>query len=149
LDILTRAALDAAAFALVVIPEHALTIPRLLRLVLPGLIAAYLLGSTGAQAHAILVSSIPAAGGTAQPGAAVLEFHFNSRIDHVRSRLTLVWPDHRETVLKLDAGTDDEVLASHVDLVPGAFALRWQVLAVDGHITRGEVAFSVAPEKGR
>ena len=96
-----------------------------------------------------MVSSVPAAGSTAQPGAAVLEFHFNSRIDHARSRLTLVWPDRRETVLKLDAGTDDEVLASHSELVPGAFTLRWQVLAVDGHITRGELAFSVAPAKGR
>lgn len=132
----------------VVIPEHALTIPRLSRLVLPGLIAVFLLPVV-AQAHAILVSSVPAAGGTTQPGAAVLEFHFNSRIDHDRSRLTLVWPDHRETVLKLDAGTDDEVLASHAELVPGAFTLRWQVLAVDGHITRGELAFSVAPAKGR
>jgi methionine-rich copper-binding protein CopC len=126
----------------VLIPEHALTIPRPLRLVLPGLIAACLLPGM-ARAHAILVSSIPPAGGTAQPGEAVLEFHFNSRIDHDRSRLTLVWPDHRETVLTLDANTDDEVLASHADLIPGAFALRWQVLAVDGHITRGEVAFSV------
>src|ERR1700712_5640891 len=132
----------------VLIPEHALTIPRLLRLVLPGLMAAFLL-PVAAQAHAILVSSVPAAGSTVQPGAAVLEFHFNSRIDHDRSRLTLVWPDHRETVLKLDAGTDDEVLVSHAELVPGPFALRWQVLAVDGHITRGEVAFSVAPAKAR
>jgi copper resistance protein C len=131
-----------------VIPEPALTIPRLLRLVLPVLMAALMMPAS-AQAHAILVSSIPAAGATAQPGAAVLVFHFNSRIDHDRSRLTLVWPDNRETVLKLDPGTDDEVLASHAELVPGAFALRWQVLAVDGHITRGEIAFSVAPAKGR
>ena len=29
-------------------------------------------------------------------------------------------------------------------LKPGAYRIRWQVLAPDGHITRGEVPFSVA-----
>ena len=26
---------------------------------------------------------------------------------------------------------------------PGAYVVRWQVLAVDGHITRGDVPFTV------
>jgi len=28
-------------------------------------------------------------------------------------------------------------------LAPGAHVLRWQVLAIDGHITRGDVPFTV------
>jgi len=28
-------------------------------------------------------------------------------------------------------------------LAPGKYTLRWQALAVDGHITRGEVPFTV------
>ena len=26
---------------------------------------------------------------------------------------------------------------------PGAYVVRWQVLAIDGHITRGDVPFTV------
>jgi methionine-rich copper-binding protein CopC len=128
-------------------PELTLPIPRLSRrFVLPGLIA-LCLSPAGAQAHAILLASNPPAGGRVQAGAATLQFRFNSRIDPARSRLTLVWPDRSETVLKIDRGTDDEVLASHVDLIPGPCTIRWQVLAVDGHITRGEVAFTVAARR--
>ncbi|MBV8200512.1 MAG: copper resistance protein CopC, partial [Acidobacteria bacterium] len=29
-------------------------------------------------------------------------------------------------------------------IAPGAYKLRWQVLAADGHITRGEVPFRVS-----
>jgi hypothetical protein len=28
-------------------------------------------------------------------------------------------------------------------LTPGVYVLRWQVLAIDGHITRGDVPFTV------
>jgi len=36
-----------------------------------------------------------------------------------------------------------DILAAHLDLTPGSYVLRWQVLAVDGHITRGDVPFTV------
>jgi methionine-rich copper-binding protein CopC len=29
-------------------------------------------------------------------------------------------------------------------LLPGEYRLRWQVLASDGHITRGEISFAVS-----
>jgi methionine-rich copper-binding protein CopC len=29
------------------------------------------------------------------------------------------------------------------ELATGVYVLRWQVLAVDGHITRGDIPFSV------
>jgi methionine-rich copper-binding protein CopC len=32
-------------------------------------------------------------------------------------------------------------------LAPGAWRLRWQVLATDGHITRGDIAFTVLPAR--
>lgn len=112
------------------------------RFALSGLIALSLCPAA-AQAHAILLASVPPAGARVPAGAATLKFRFNSRVDHDRSRLTLIGPDGGETVLKIARGTDDEVLASHAELMPGAGAVRWQVLAVDGHITRGEVAFIV------
>jgi methionine-rich copper-binding protein CopC len=35
------------------------------------------------------------------------------------------------------------VLTATVTLTPGTYVLRWQVLAIDGHITRGDVPFTV------
>jgi methionine-rich copper-binding protein CopC len=29
---------------------------------------------------------------------------------------------------------------------PGAYALRWRVLAVDGHITRGDIPFIISAD---
>ncbi len=109
--------------------------------------------SVAAQAHAVLLASVPAVGGTVPEGPTAIRLRFNSLVDHARSRLTLVGPDRNETVLSIDPDAADEVLASQANLVPGASILRWQVLAVDGHITRGEVAVTVLaappPPKGR
>jgi methionine-rich copper-binding protein CopC len=100
-----------------------------------------------AEAHAILLESRPAPGGTVDAGRIDLWLRFNSRIDAARSRLTLTRPDHRQVVLPTSVpaattGTDD-VLAASAELPPGAYTLRWQVLAIDGHITRGDIGFTV------
>jgi len=104
---------------------------------MPGL----LLPST-AHAHAILLDSQPAARGTAAPGTANVVLRFNSRVDHGRSRLALR-TGGREQVLRVAPTGADDVLEAQVDLQPGDYVLRWQVLAVDGHITRGDVPFQV------
>jgi methionine-rich copper-binding protein CopC len=104
---------------------------------------ALLLAPWAASAHAILVSSTPAAGGSAGAGAVAMEFRFNSRIDHARSRLTLTAPDESQSVLPIAPGTAPDVLRTTATLPPGNYAVRWQVLAIDGHITRGDVPFVV------
>ncbi len=101
------------------------------------------LASTVAQAHAILVQSEPAAGGTAASGPVAMEFRFNSRIDRGRSRLTLTAPDHTQSVLPIASEGPPDILHTSAALTPGAYVVRWQVLAIDGHITRGDVNFTV------
>lgn len=96
-----------------------------------------------AQAHAILMQSDPAHAARLPPGARTLSLRFNSRLDRLRSRLTLTGPDKSQVVLPLLDGPDD-LIAAAVTLAPGAHVLRWQVLAVDGHITRGDLPFTVA-----
>jgi methionine-rich copper-binding protein CopC len=96
-----------------------------------------------ARAHAILEDSTPAIGASVIAGPMDLRFRYNSRIDHARSRLTLIRPDHsRDTIPILPDGPPDIILC-HLDLTPGDYVVRWQVLAVDGHITRGDVPFVV------
>jgi methionine-rich copper-binding protein CopC len=111
------------------------------------LVAAWIaLGSAPARAHAIVVAAQPAVDAVVHGTAAEVVLRFNSRIDRERSRLLLVRADGAATPLALkDAGGPDMLAATAAGLVPGAYRLRWQVLAIDGHITRGDIPFTVAP----
>ena len=104
---------------------------------------AFLLGVTAARAHAILIDSTPAVHGAVPAGPAAVTLRFNSRIDRDRSRLTLITADHTQTRLPIGGNGPADSLSATTDLAPGDYTVRWQVLAVDGHITRGDVPFTV------
>jgi copper resistance protein C len=116
-------------------------LPQLPRLALSIIVLA--LAPSLAQAHAILVRSQPPSGGTAAAGQVAMEFRFNSRIDRDRSRLTLTAPDHSQSALPIAPEGPPDILDTSATLTPGAYVVRWQVLAIDGHITRGDVPFTV------
>jgi methionine-rich copper-binding protein CopC len=102
-----------------------------------------LLAPAGARAHAILEESSPPVGGSVKAGKLDLRLRYNSRIDRVRSRLTLIRPDRsKETVAIVPDGPPD-ILSARLNLTPGTYIVRWQVLATDGHITRGDVPLTV------
>ena len=97
-----------------------------------------------ALAHAIVVSSQPAANAVVARGELHVRLQFSSRIDKTRSRLALVAPDGRETALAPAADPAPGVLAATASLAAdGRFTLHWQVLSVDGHVTRGDIPFRV------
>lgn len=112
-----------------------------------------MLSPTAAKAHAILEESQPAAGSSVPSGTIALKFRYNSRIDRTRSRLTLTGPGQTgpgqarpaqtKIALPIDPDGPPDLLTSTFRATPGDYVVRWQVLAVDGHITRGDVAFSV------
>lgn len=108
-------------------------------------LSALALAPQAARAHAILLDSTPADGATLKPGPAPLRLHFNSRIDAARSRIALRDPAGKETVLHPARDRLGDTLTGDLDLRPGAYVLHWQVLAIDGHITRGELRFTAAP----
>jgi methionine-rich copper-binding protein CopC len=119
------------------------TLTLLAALLLPALLL-----STVAQAHAILEESTPPAGASIKPGPLDLRFRYNSRIDRARSRLTLIRPDRTKDTIPIDQEGPPDIIAAHLDLPAGAYpagvyVVRWQVLAVDGHITRGDVPLTV------
>ena len=94
-----------------------------------------------AAAHAVLSSSIPAANATIPAAQTTFILRFNTRVDQARSRLTLVATDGNQSVLTiLPVGEPDELSAVAI-VTPGGQMLRWQVLAADGHITRGNMPF--------
>ena len=97
----------------------------------------------GALAHAMLVSSTPAAKATVPAGDTAIELRFNSRVDGARSMVMLVKPDGSTDKLTLDKQQGATMLDAHATLQAGKYAIRWQALAPDGHITRGEIPFTV------
>ncbi len=119
-------------------PFHCLT----RRLVLLGALTLMLLPRL-VEAHAILEASEPANGAHIPAGLVTLKLRYNSRVDRARSGLTLTRPDQSKAALPIDPAGPPDLLTSTVTLTPGAYVVRWQVLAVDGHITRGDVAFTV------
>ncbi|MFK2893487.1 copper resistance protein CopC [Dyella flagellata] len=100
-----------------------------------------------ASAHAILVDSSPKLNGTVTAGHVAMMFKYNSKIDQHRSRLVLIGPDKSETVLSIATGSKSNEIDTSVDLTPGAYTLRWQALALDGHITRGDLPFTVVAKQ--
>jgi methionine-rich copper-binding protein CopC len=113
-----------------------------------GALALAALPVRNADAHAILMASKPAAAGHVAQGDLQISLRFNSLIDIKRSRLVLVRPDGEEVTLPITSVPTGETMLAHVQVVtPGDNLLRWQVLAVDGHITRGNVPFDVLPGK--
>jgi len=118
---------------------------RVLRVVGWAVIAVLAIASM-ASAHAILVAAQPKANSTVQGPEIPIQLRFNARIDAGRSHLTLLAPDKSETTLELaaaDPAAPAVLTSTAKGLKPGAYRLRWQVLATDGHITRGEVPFRV------
>jgi methionine-rich copper-binding protein CopC len=96
-----------------------------------------------ALAHAHLVTSTPADHGAVHGPAVAVDLKFNSRVDGTRSRLVLVLPGGATQLLPLLKQPAPEELIAHADLKPGAYTLRWQAVAADGHISRGEIPFTV------
>ncbi len=96
-----------------------------------------------AQAHAILIDGTPVAGATLPAGPLDIRLRYNSRIDAGRSRLTLTDPAGVAHVLDQSPPDAPNLLEAKTPLSAGSWTLRWQVLAVDGHITRGDIPFTV------
>jgi copper resistance protein C len=115
------------------------------RLSLACLVAcALLLAPRLALAHAHLESSTPAANATVQGPNLAIELRFNSRVDGQRSSLGIeVAGGSGQVSIVHDAQRSENTLNAHAALKPGHYVIQWQALATDGHITRGEIPFTV------
>ena len=101
-------------------------------------------------AHAIILESEPAAGAKLVEPPRSIYLRFNSRLEKRLSHVTLTASDGRPVPLAVAADgrekADRFVLPLGV-LRPGAYVIRYKVLAADGHITEGALRFTVLEPK--
>lgn len=103
-----------------------------------------LIAAPQAFGHAILLHSTPADHAVVYSHQLNLVLEYDARIDVDRSMLTLTGSSGVDIPLqKKPSVKPSELRAFAANLKSGAYHLRWQVLANDGHITRGEIAFTV------
>jgi methionine-rich copper-binding protein CopC len=101
-----------------------------------------LLRLSPAAAHAVLTQSTPSNDQLVVGADLSVELHFNCRIDVRHSRLTLIKSgDENRAVALHDSAPSNMLKADLKSLEQGAYQLHWQVLSVDGHITRGDIFF--------
>ncbi len=96
-----------------------------------------------ALAHAVLIQSSPAIDSTMQGPDIAVSMKFSSRVDGARSTLLLSTTDGQSKSVAIERQSGPDTLTTHLHLMPGKYAIRWQVLATDGHVTRGEIPFRV------
>ena len=96
------------------------------------------------EGHAILKEAHPAANSKVTGPDVPVLLKYNVRIDAKLSKLHLVRPDNSMIDLTIETQTSPDTLNSKATgLKPGEYRIQWQVLAPDGHITRGEIPFTV------
>jgi hypothetical protein len=95
-------------------------------------------------AHAVLMQSKPALNATVKGPNVPIWLRFNVRVDGKRSKLQLTSADGATVPVEALKQTAPDILESGAaDLKPGAYKLLWRVLASDGHMSNGEIDFTV------
>ena len=115
-----------------------------LQILLAALVASARIGA----AHAVLLKTSVEADGVRADTATTVVMSFNSRIEPAFTTVVLVDPDRSErplTTRPLDRPGEIEVALPA--LVAGPYALRYRVLAADGHVTQAMLRFRVVPPK--
>jgi hypothetical protein len=103
-----------------------------------------LLVPRAALAHAVLVQSTPTINATVEGPDVAVSMKFSLRVDGARSTLLLSTSDGKSRPLEVEKQSAPDILTTHATkLGPGKYAIHWQVLATDGHVTRGEIPFVV------
>jgi methionine-rich copper-binding protein CopC len=90
------------------------------------------------------MKSSPAANSTVNGPDLHVNLRFNVRVDSSRSKLRLLAADGSSTSVVIAKQSNPDTLQGTVTaLKAGAYKLQWNVLASDGHMSRGEIPFTV------
>jgi hypothetical protein len=117
-----------------------------------GVVAAAVLASSPgeATAHALVLESVPAQGATLTAPPTHVFLRFNSKLEKRLSHVSLAPEKGKPVALPISVNGQDQpdrIDVPLAPLAPGAYVVRYKVLAVDGHITEGILRFSVLEPK--
>ena len=98
--------------------------------------------ATGAQAHAHLVTAVPAAS-AAVAGPVKLHLTFSEALTPKFSKAVLSRADGAAVAVKSVAKGKAIDAAPVAPLTPGDYKVTWQAVASDGHKMTGEYSFTV------
>lgn len=107
----------------------------------------FLAGAPAAFAHAMLVHSSPADQAVVRSHQVDIALDYDSRIEASRCTVKLTDAAGKPVPLQMEhSAKPSELNAVAHGLANGKYQIHWQVLASDGHITRGDVPFTVAAQ---
>lgn len=110
-------------------------------------IALLLVTPPPASSHAVVLESSPAPDAVLGQSPPAITLRFNSKLEKRFTRVTLAAGNQPPVAVALpeggDAAAPDRLVIPIRSLGPGAYVLRYRVLAVDGHITEGALRFTV------
>lgn len=100
-----------------------------------------------ADAHSLLLESVPAGGATLSAPPPEVMLRFNNRIETSLSRVRVVNAQGVEQplVIAVGRGPADRLTAAVPRLTPGRWRVEWRVLSTDGHIVDGRFEFTLTP----
>jgi methionine-rich copper-binding protein CopC len=99
-----------------------------------------------ADAHARLVTATPAANAMAMPAPTELRLKFSEGLELKFAKVTVTGPDKRAVATgPAKLAPDDEtalIVPLPAPLAEGKYEVEWQVVAKDGHKTKGAYGFT-------
>jgi copper transport protein len=104
--------------------------------------ALYVLGATGASAHAVLLSTAPAENAVVETAPATFVLSFNEPVSLLAA--SVIAPDGEQIDVSEGARNGAELsIVLPADLGQGTHVLSWRVVSVDGHPIGGAAVFSI------
>ena len=110
--------------------------------------AAACLAAPAALAHAYMDRTVPEADTTVHGSPAEVQLWFSHALEPAFSTVRVVDAGGKQVDRKdkrVDAAEAKLLKVSLPPLAPGPYRVIWRVLSADGHVTRGEFRFEVAP----
>ena len=94
--------------------------------------------------HGVLIESFPSHGAILQEPPSIISLRFNAAVETSITRVTLVDLKKQSQALHVtDGSTLEQVIVAVPPLAPGVYHVNYQVLAADGHVTKGSIRFTV------
>lgn len=95
------------------------------------------------QAHMHLEKSEPAANAVVKAPLQYVQVFFNEAPDLKVSKLEIKGPSDKTKLVQLHAMGNSLMAMVEGDMPDGAYTISWQAAGDDGHIQKGEIAFTV------